>query len=103
MKDNKYIQEMKEKLIRECPQIQKIYLTSVKVDTSGKLTSFKLGLVVDDSVESSAELANSLYMELDSELPYDLIIYQQSKFDKLKEDVGTFANKINEQGTVLYG
>ena len=103
MKDNKHIQDMKEKLIAECPEIQKIYLTSVKVDTSGELTSFKLGIVVDDSVESSAELANHLYMQLDCDLPYDLIIYQQTKFDKLKEEEGTFANKINEQGTVLYG
>ncbi len=103
MKDNKHIQEMKTKLLEECPEIQKIYLISVKVNTAGELTGFKLGLVVNDSIESSSELAARLYYKLDCDIPYDLIIYQESKFLKLSREVGTFANKINETGTVLYG
>ncbi len=103
MKDNKYIKAMTEKLIGYSDSIETIYLVSVKVDTLGELTSFKLGLIVDDTVKSTSEFIAKLYIDIDCELPYDIIVYTQSEFDSLKDDNGTFANKIISKGTVLYG
>lgn len=103
MKDNKYVNELKEKLINYCKNIIKIYLISVKVDIVGELKSFKFGLIVDNEVSSTSELAGQLYFNVDCELPFDLVIYTESEFDSLKNDIGTFAWKIENSGTVLYG
>ncbi|MBQ3566572.1 MAG: hypothetical protein IJA12_05275 [Oscillospiraceae bacterium] len=103
MKDNKYVKELQEKLLAFCKEIKKIYLISVKVDTMGELTSFKFGLIVEDSILSTSELAGNLYFNIDCELPFDLVIYTQQEFDSLKDEIGTFAYKINKSGTVLYG
>lgn len=103
MKDNRHVKELQEKLLNYCSEIRKIYLISVKVDTIGELTSFKFGLIVDDSIKSTSELAGNLYFNIDCELPFDLVIYTQKEFDSLKDEIGTFAWKIGNSGTVLYG
>lgn len=103
MKDNRYVKELEQKLLEFCKEIKKIYLISVKVDTMGELTSFKFGLIVDDSIKSTSELAGSLYFNIDCELPFDLVIYTQTEFDGLRGEIGTFAWKIDNSGTVLYG
>ncbi len=103
MKDNQYIKSAQQKLIDYCSNITRIYLISVKVDTMGELKSFKLGLIVDNSVKSTSELAGHLYFYVDSELPYDLVIYKEEEFESLKNEIGTFAWKIYNSGTVLYG
>ena len=103
MKDNKHVKELMQKLLDFCREIKKIYLISIKVNTDGELTSFKLGLIVDNNIKSTSELAGNLYFNIDCELPFDLVIYTQKEFDELKEEIGTFACKINNSGTVLYG
>lgn len=103
MKDNKYVRELQQKLIDYCSNIKKIYLISVKVDNNSELKSFKFGLIVDNDIKSTSELAGHLYFDVDCELPYDLVIYTESEFDSLKDEIGTFAWKINNSGTVLYG
>ena len=103
MKDNKYVKELQQKLLDYCKNIKKIYLISVKVDTIGDLKSFKLGLIVDNDIKITSELAGDLYFNIDCELPFDLVIYTENEFNSLKDDVGTFAQKINDSGTVLYG
>ncbi len=103
MKDNKNVKDLQQKLLDFCKEIKKIYLISVKVDTMGELTSFKFGLIVEDSIKSTSELAGNLYFNIDCELPFDLVIYTQEEFDSLKDEIGTFAWKIANSGTVLYG
>lgn len=103
MKNNKHIKELQQKLLDYCKNIQKIYLISVKVDTVGDLKSFKFGLIVDDDIKSTSELAGDLYFNIDCELPFDLVIYTETEFNSLKDEEGTFAQKINDTGTVLYG
>ena len=42
-------------------------------------------------------------MEVDSDMPYDIVLYTRKEFDELKDDEGTFAWKIYNSGAVLYG
>ena len=77
--------------------------TSNKINTEGELTSFKIALVVDNSITSVSELECRLYLNIDSELPFDIVIYREEEFEELKNEIGTFAWKINNSGTVLYG
>lgn len=102
MTDNEIIKNTAALLAKE-QSIEKIYLISNKVSTSGELTSFKLALIVNDSVKSISELECRLYMETDSELPYDIVLYKTSEWDELKDEIGTFAWKINNSGVLIYG
>ena len=64
-----------------------IYLVSRKEDTAGTLVSFKLALVVSDKVES--------------DYPFDLVLYRESEWNTLCTDQRTFAWKIAQTGSVL--
>ncbi len=103
MKNNPYIKRLADSIAEHCNELKKIYLISNKIDTNGELISFKLAIIVDNSVESSSELECRLYLNIDCELPFDLVIYREDEFEKLKCEIGTFAWKIRNSGTVLYG
>ncbi len=79
----------------------KIILFNRKYDLFENLTSFKLCVVVDDNVNIS-ELESDLYLNLECENPFDVIIYKQSEWFNLIEDDTSFARKISKTGVVLY-
>lgn len=101
MKNNPVIKEISESIVKLCSP-EKIILISYKTDNYNELTSFKLALIVSDDIESMPELECSLYMKIDSEIPFDLVFYSVSEWNELKERVNTFAYKINNTGAVLY-
>lgn len=101
MKDNALIKSTAELLVKNCQDIKRIFIISFKVDNTGELTSFKLALILDDNAQNLPELECRLYLEVDCELPFDLVIYRQGEFDKLKEECGTFAWKINNSGAEI--
>ena len=89
MKDNPYIKKLVNNIAEHCNELKKVYLISI--------------IIVDNSVENNSELECRLYLNIDCELPFDLVIYREDEFNKLKCEIGTFAWKINNSGTVLYG
>ncbi|MDE5648765.1 MAG: hypothetical protein K2F60_05335 [Oscillospiraceae bacterium] len=103
MKNNLYIKKLVDSIEEHCTELKKVYLISNKIDTNGVLTSFKLAIIVDNSVENNSELECRLYLNIDCELPFDLVIYREDEFEKLKCEIGTFAWKISNSGMVLYG
>jgi hypothetical protein len=80
-----------------------IVLISKKVNNHGELTSFKVALLVDDDITSVSELECKIYIDVDSDIPYDIVIYRVSEWLYLKEDTSTFAYRIYSQGVWLYG
>ncbi len=103
MKDNQIIKDVSALLRKSCDKIKKIFLISFKVDNDSELKSFKLALILDNSAGNLPELECQLYLEVDCELPFDLVIYHESEFDRLKDEIGTFAWKINNSGAEIYG
>ncbi len=84
-------------------QPEGIILISKKVDNSNQLKSFKIALLVSDDITSISELECKVYIDVDSPIPYDIVIYKMSEWLYLKEDVSTFAYKISTTGVWLYG
>lgn len=80
-----------------------IILVSNKINISGDVVSFKLAIVVADDTQSISELECNLYMKVDSDIPYDLVLYKESEWNELKNEIGTFAWKIYNTGAYLYG
>lgn len=81
---------------------EKVILVSNKFNTRQELISFKLCIVVND-VLSTAELEGQLYLKTDCPIPFDIIIYNKSEWEDLIEDFGSFAEKVNSTGVVIYG
>ncbi len=80
---------------------KKIILFSKKYNISGELSSFKLCVIVSDDININS-LKQTLYLELECENPFDVLIYRQSEWDENCEDEHSFAEKIKKSGAVLY-
>ncbi|MCL2579117.1 MAG: hypothetical protein FWE32_03705 [Oscillospiraceae bacterium] len=80
---------------------KQIYLYNHKLDNRGKFTSFKLCVIGDFSDKAKAE--RTLYWEIDSEIPFDVVLYTPGEWKDLSEITAAFASHIKETGMVLYG
>lgn len=101
MEVNQIIRDVAENITNLCTPV-KIILISTKTDMSNNLKSFKLCVVVESSTDISA-LEHNLYMNVDCDIPYDLVFYQAQQWKNLSGQHDTFAGKIHDSGVVLYG
>jgi len=102
MSDNQLINRTVDEIRRICDPLS-IILVSNKVNTEGDLVGIKLVVIVPDGDESVGELECRLYMQIDSDIPYDLVLYSQSEWEQFKNDIGSFAWKIHNTGAYIYG
>jgi hypothetical protein len=80
----------------------KIYLISQKMDFDGRVTGIKYCVILPDNSAEISDLEEKLYTEIDSEIPFDIVIYNISEWKKFITEVGSFAAKVCEKGTVIY-
>ena len=66
----------------------------------GRLTAVKLCVVIPEGDSEAAE--RRLYLEVESELPFDALVYTGGEWKELLESPGSFARRIQETGSVLY-
>ncbi|MCQ2464432.1 MAG: hypothetical protein MJ095_02480 [Oscillospiraceae bacterium] len=101
--DNELITRTVDEIVSICSPLN-IILISSKVSTDGSLAGFKLVVIVNDNPEESiSDLECRLYMQIDSEIPFDLVLYSRSEWEKFKNDTGTFAWKTHNTGVYIYG
>ena len=67
----------------------------------GHLISFKQCIVVN--IPDKKKMLTRIYDEVDSEIPYDIILYTDEEFKELSEQLSAFANRISQKGRVRYG
>ncbi|MGI5894741.1 MAG: hypothetical protein ACOX6P_09140 [Candidatus Merdivicinus sp.] len=79
---------------------EKIYLFNAKRSLAGNVTSFKLCIIAD--TESKAALERRIYLELDCEIPYDLVLYTPNEWGEFLQKPHSFAGEIKEKGVLLY-
>lgn len=100
------IEKLSGEIVEACKTISckpiKIVLISHKCNPKNELTSFKLCIVIED-VPNTAEFEGELYLKIDCDVPFDLILYNLSEWSRLIKDNSTFAAKINNSGEVIYG
>lgn len=102
MSDNELITRTADEIVSICSPLN-IILVSNKFNTGGELVSFKFVVVVEDSTESTSDLECRLYMQIDCDIPYDIVLYKHSEWDRFKNEIGTFAWKIYNTGAYVYG
>jgi len=78
-----------------------IYLYNHRVGASGESTAFKLCVVAP--MEDKQEVEQYAYLEIDSEIPFDLLLYTPEEWQHLTYRDSSFAHRIQQTGTKLYG
>lgn len=79
----------------------RIYLYNQRFSAAGSTTGFKLCVVADFADKAEAE--RNIYLEIDSEVPFDVILYTPAEWRDLCDHIDSFARKIFLTGTVVYG
>lgn len=93
-------QEVIEKLC-SIAKPEKLILYGSKMDVAtGNVKDIDVCLVVE--TENKAELERELYLSIDSDVSFDIIIYTPFEWEVLITDKQSFAHRILEKGTVIY-
>lgn len=100
MEENPVILNVVDQILEHCSP-HKIVLFNKKHDLFDNLTSFKLCVVVPDDIDTN-ELECTLYLELECENPFDVLLYKESEWHNLIVDETSFAGKILKTGVTLY-
>lgn len=93
-------------ITRLCGQLQrqyhpqKILVFHQKSGGAGEVTSFKVCLVVD--TPDVMQLEREIYLSVESEIPFDVLVYTPAEWERLKKEAGSFASHINESGAVYH-
>lgn len=100
MQQEPVILKMADEILDICNP-KKIIIFSKKYNMAQELTAFKLCVIVPDSIDTS-ELECRIYLELDCENPFNVILYNISEWERICVDNGSFANSIIRNGVVIY-
>lgn len=86
-------------IVRICDPMQLI-LFNEKHKPCGVLSSVKLCAVIENG--DAQQIERRLYIEVESELPFDILVYTKEQWNKLVKNRLSFASSISKSGRVLY-
>lgn len=78
-----------------------LFLFSLKRSPSGEAKSFKVCVVLDTKDKAAAE--KRIYLDIDSEIPFDVLVYTPDEWSALLREEHSFVRRITEEGACLYG
>ena len=78
----------------------KVILFSIKHSVSGKTRSFKVCVIM--RTDEKAGMEKRIYLDVDSDIPFDVLLYTPEEWEKLISQKDSFARSITEEGTVIY-
>ncbi len=82
--------------LKKMADVKKIMLFHKKNSLNGGLSAFKICAVIETIDKPMLEMR--IYREIDSEIPFDVVIYTPEEWRILSEEKGTFANKVAKTG-----
>lgn len=85
--------------IEEGVHPEHIILFNQKTGVAGRLLSFKLCVVVDTDDKTAVE--KRIYLGIESDTPFDVVIYTPAEWNELVNTPHSFASVINETGVVV--
>lgn len=87
--------------IKAMTRPDKIILYNEKTGMGGSVSAFKLCVVVE--AEDPRRLEEQIYMQVDSPVSFDVLVYSREDWDRLLGEPGSFAQRIDRTGRLLYG
>ncbi|MBP0979137.1 MAG: hypothetical protein J6C55_00605 [Oscillospiraceae bacterium] len=89
------------KEIKNLTNPDKLILFHRKVGSSKKTLSFKICIILN--IKNKLEIEKNIYKNIDSDIPFDVIIYTQEEWETLKSKKHSFVNKILKTGILIDG
>lgn len=96
---DKYIEEVV-KQINSVVTANKIILFSQKQDLNGEVSSFKLCVIISD--KDTKKYEKEIYIKVDSEIPFDVLVISAADWEKYKNKKDSFCARIDALGSVIY-
>ena len=79
----------------------KVILFNVKRSGSGRIRGFKVCIVAETAKKELLE--KRIYLDIDCEIPFDVLVYTPTEWAELTKQKNSFANRIMQEGTCVYG
>lgn len=79
---------------------ERMILFSVKRSVSGAVRSFKICVILD--APCTPDVEKRIYLEIDSRVPFDVLVYTPAEWAALARQPDSFASTIIREGTVVY-
>ncbi len=87
--------------ITKLVEVEKIILFSKKTDLNGEVSSFKICVITYGN--DVHEYEKAIYIDVESDIPFDIIVYSSESWKKYLSEESSFCNKVNSTGSVIYG
>ena len=82
---------------------KKIYVYGAKYTVNNsKIKSVDFCVIVDDGDVDTGEIEKKLYLKIDSDLLFNVLVFKDSDFNELLSDSFTFASRIMSKGYIAY-
>ncbi len=81
--------------------VQAVYLFSRKVNLEGETSSFKLCVI--SAGESKEGVERRIYLGVDCDLPFDVVVYTAVEWERHLQNPHSFAAQVLLKGQKLYG
>lgn len=95
------IERIRDEIVARCKP-EKIILFGTKHSvSSGSLREITLCVVVDSP--DKAALERQLYMDINSDISFNVLVYTTDEWNRHLSDEQSYAHRIMEKGTVIYG
>ena len=78
----------------------RIYLYNQRMGTCGQTSGFKLCVIL--ATQDKAKVERDIYLHIDCEVPFDVIVYTPEEWEALQNRDCSFARKIKQTGIVVY-
>lgn len=97
---NDQLENIKQQLIDKFDPKEIILFGSLAKGTFRNTSDIDLCIIKDTS--NKRELSTKMYIEIDSEIPFDLILYTFEEWNYCKDDKSSFAYSIINTGVKIY-
>lgn len=95
------IQSLKEQIVSLYAPSTIILFGSQAKGTATKNSDIDLCIIKD--TDNKRGLLTDMYLNIESNKPFDLLLYTEAEWKQCIEDSTSFAYQISKKGTVLYG
>jgi hypothetical protein len=80
---------------------EKIILYNLKRSLDEEIRSFKICVIIE--TQNRLETEEKIYLNIDSEIPFDVLVYTPAEWEELIVENSSFACRILKEGTHIYG
>lgn len=88
--------------IKECFDVEKLIVFGVKRrEKDSSITDVDICVIAKD-IDDKKSWLKKAYLEIDSDIPYDLFLYTLNEWNDCIKQTKSFASRIERKGLVVY-